>query len=441
MDPLAKRFWHVKTRLVVALLFGWCGGGSGGSSCLAASVAPTAYFPAGFPAPAIPSGNPLTPAKIELGRHLFYDVRLSVTRTYSCASCHQQTRAFSDGKARAIGATGARHRHNAMAIINAAFAANLGWTDPRLTQIEDQLRIPLFGRDPVEMGLTDPLPVALVAQLQRDPYYRVAFTRAFATPTLGAVPRTELSRVRSTGGHAAQARASPSEALQGQSLIDADHVIKALAAFVRSIVSYRSPLDRRLFADDVSALSPAAQRGMRLFFSARTRCAQCHNGINLGGPVRTSQAPRTTAVLRNTGLYNVDGKGSYPAGDQGAIEHTHRPADMGAFRIPTLRNIALTAPYMHDGSLPTLDAVLSHYESGGHASVFVSSQVHAFTLTRAERGDLIAFLNALTDDAFVHDARLSDPWHSAISGATRGAVRPADARNALWPPWAVAGRG
>lgn len=359
--------------------------------CLAASVAPSPYFPPGFPAPAIPASNPLTTAKVELGRHLFYDVRLSVTRTYSCASCHQQAHAFSDGKVRATGATGQQHRHNTMAIGNAAFAASLGWNDPHLTQIEDQLRIPLFGRVPVEMGLTDPLPGALVAELQHDSYYRTAFMQAFEAPPRAASPLATAS-------------------------IDANHIIKALAAFVRTIVSYRSPLDRLLFADDTRALSPAARRGMRLFFSPRTQCTQCHNGINLGGPVRTAQAPHMVAVLRNTGLYNVDGNGGYPAGDQGAIEHTHLAGDMGAFRIPTLRNIALTAPYMHDGSLPTLAAVLAHYASGAHPSARVSSQVRAFTLKPVERQELIAFLNALTDDAFVHDARLGDPWPPAAGG-------------------------
>ena len=195
--------------------------------------------------------------------------------------------------------------------------------------------------------------------------------------------------------------------------------MQAIAAFVRTIVSYRAPLDRLLFDDDHTALSLAAQRGMRLFFSARTRCARCHAGINLGGPLRTRAAPRVAAVMRNNGLYDVDGKGSYPAADRGAIERTGQPVDMGAFRIPTLRNVALTAPYMHDGSMPTLAAVLTHYARGGHASPYRSSSVRGFALTPAEQLDLIAFLNALTDRALTSDHRYSDPRGDRRSASVR----------------------
>ena len=336
----------------------------------------SATVPAGFPDMAVPAGNPQTQAKAELGRHLFYDTRLSVTGTYSCASCHVQARAFTDGRTRAIGATGQPHRHNTPTIANAAYAASLGWSDPRLVLLEQQLRIPLFGTTPVEMGLTDPLPAALVRALRADPYYQSAFARAFP------------------GGPAP---------------VDARHVVMALASFVRTVLSYRAPLDRLLFADDRTALSAPARRGMTLFFSPRTRCAQCHNGIALGGPVRTQSRPDARPILRNTGLYDVDGRGGYPPADSGAIEHTGKAADMGAFRIPTLRNVALTAPYMHDGSLPTLAAVLDHYARGGHAGRHRSPQVSGFVLTAAERSDLLEFLQALTDSALLHDRRFADP--------------------------------
>ena len=341
-----------------------------------AKVVGEPFVPAGFPAPLVPSDNPITAAKAELGRHLFYDTRLSVNEKYSCASCHIQARAFTDGRVRAVGATGQLHRHNTMAIANAAYSASFGWNDPKLVRLEDQLRIPLFGIKPVEMGLTDPLPPQLVQALARDAYYGSAFVRAF-----------------------------PGE----RPMIDAQHIIKALASFVRTIVSYRSPLDRLLFADDHTALDATAQRGMRLFFSSRLACASCHAGVNLGGPLRTHDAPRISPVLRNNGLYDVDGKGSYPVGDTGAIEHTHRARDMGAFRIPTLRNIALTAPYMHDGTLPTLDAVLDHYARGGHSGRYRSAQVRGFTLTQQERRDLLAFLNALTDHVLLADSRYGAP--------------------------------
>ena len=126
--------------------------------------------------------------------------------------------------------------------------------------------------------------------------------------------------------------------------ISMDHIIKAIAAFERSLISGRSPFDRYVYDDDRTALTAAQKRGMALFFSARAGCAQCHSGINFSGPLIYEGHGRESAAFANTGLYDVDGRGGYPAGDRGLIEVTRRPADMGRFRVPTLRNIALTAP-------------------------------------------------------------------------------------------------
>jgi cytochrome c peroxidase len=150
--------------------------------------------------------------------------------------------------------------------------------------------------------------------------------------------------------------------------------------------------------------------GMTLFFSRRLHCSECHAGFNLSGPVDFAVAkvhPRP--VFHNTGLYDVDGAGAYPATDRGLRDVTRDPKDMGQFRAPTLRNVAVTAPYMHDGSLPTLEAVLDHYASGGHASRFRSRAVTGFTLTAEERTDLLAFLTSLTDDRFLEDPAFGKP--------------------------------
>ncbi len=160
-----------------------------------------------------------------------------------------------------------------------------------------------------------------------------------------------------------------------------DNAIKAIAAFERTLLSANSPVDRYLYRDERTALDPAAVRGMTLFFSDRLACAGCHAGFNLSGPTVHDGAAAPTPTFHNTGLYDVDGRGGYPSTDRGLIDQTRRPADMGRFRAPTLRNVAVTAPYMHDGSVPTLEAAVSHYASGGRQSPFKSPRLKGFTLS------------------------------------------------------------
>jgi cytochrome c peroxidase len=185
--------------------------------------------------------------------------------------------------------------------------------------------------------------------------------------------------------------------------ISMDHIIKAIAAFERTLISGRSPFDRYVFDDDREAMPEPAKRGMALFYSARTGCAQCHSGLNFSGPMVYEGHAVKEAVFANTGLYDLDGRGSYPKSDRGLIEVTHRAADMGKFRVPTLRNVALTAPYMHDGSLSSLEDVLGHYVRGGHKSPRRDRRIRPFTLSAAERVDLLAFLDSLTDTEFVRN--------------------------------------
>jgi cytochrome c peroxidase len=150
-------------------------------------------------------------------------------------------------------------------------------------------------------------------------------------------------------------------------------------------------------------------RGMRLFFSERLACAGCHAGFNLSGPTVHDGAATSPPTFHNTGLYDVDGRGAYPSTDRGLIDQTRRPDDMGRFRAPTLRNIAVTAPYMHDGSLPSLEAAVAHYASGGRQSPFKSPRLKGFRLSAAEIADLVAFLNALTDREFLTNPAFARP--------------------------------
>jgi cytochrome c peroxidase len=187
------------------------------------------------------------------------------------------------------------------------------------------------------------------------------------------------------------------------------HMIQAIASFERTLISGRSPFDRYVFDDDQTALSDSAKRGMALFYSARAGCGQCHSGINFAGAIVHDGQLRTRALFANTGLYDLDARGAYPASDRGLIEVTHRGADMGKFKVPTLRNVALTAPYMHDGSLPTLEAVLDHYVRGGQKNPLQDSRVRPFVLSQTERADLLEFLKSLTDREFVENPEFSDP--------------------------------
>ena len=193
-------------------------------------------------------------------------------------------------------------------------------------------------------------------------------------------------------------------------------VIQALAAFERTLISGDSAYDRWVYRDQRSAMDEPARRGMRLFFSQRLACFECHSGFNFSGPVTFRGAAANRPAFHNTGLYNLGGKGLYPRTNQGLASFTGEREDMGRFRAPTLRNVALTAPYMHDGSLATLDAVVDHYAAGGRGSAsggenpFKSPLVRGFRLTDREQRDLVAFLESLTDPGFVSDPRFADPW-------------------------------
>jgi cytochrome c peroxidase len=323
-------------------------------------------LPPGLPTPSVPADNPMTVPKIDLGRRLFYDVRLSGNGTFACASCHQQSRAFTDGRAQAIGSTGATHARSTMSLANVAYNASFGWADPSLRTLEAQMLVPMFNEHPIELGLKGRETEVAARFASRDD--RARFRAAF-----------------------------PSD----PNPITLPNIVKAIASFERTLVSGESALDRYLYRDDKSAMSADALEGMKLYFSPQLRCADCHASFNLSGPVTFHGAKEATLVFHNTGLYDVDGRGAYPLSDRGLIDLTRRPQDMGRFRAPTLRNIAVTAPYMHDGSVATLDAALDHYASGGKQSPLRSESVRGFPLTSAERRVLVAFLESLTDNVFL----------------------------------------
>jgi len=339
-----------------------------------------------LPLPEVPADNPMSDVKVELGRRLFYDARLSINNTTSCASCHLQALAFTDGRPRAIGATGEIHPRGAMSLVNTAYASRLTWANSLLDRLEDQALTPMFGDNPVEMGMAGK--EAQIEQLLRsDPHYSSLLP--------GAFPADD----------------DPFSIL---------NVIRSIATFVRTIVSFDSPYDQFLRGDE-TAISDTAKRGMDLFFSERLECFHCHGGFNFTDSTTHANANVDRVGYHNTGLYNIDNNGAYPADNTGLYDMTGDRRDMGRFKAPTLRNIAVTAPYMHDGSVATLAEVISNYARGGRLlesgpnagdgrrSPFKSEFIRGFELSDEERADLLAFLESLTDNAVLNDPAYSNP--------------------------------
>ncbi|MEY2539631.1 MAG: cytochrome c peroxidase [Verrucomicrobiota bacterium] len=346
-------------------------------------------LPKAFPKPRVPAGNPMSYAKVELGRRLFYDKRLSLNGTQSCASCHKQELAFTDGRDTSMGATGQTHPRSAMSLVNVAYSAALTWSNPNLQTLEKQALIPMFSEHPVELGMLGKED-AVLSCLRSDPLYRALFRKSFP---------------------------------EAKDCFSIANVAKALAAFERSIISARSPYDRYYYGGEQNAISDSAKRGEILFFNDLVGgCFRCHGGFNFSDATEYEGSGNGPVEFHNTGLYNLPGPSSYPSPNVGISEHTRKQADEGKFKAPSLRNVALTAPYMHDGSIATLEEVLDHYAAGGRT---IASGPHAgrgfdnphkdrrmtgITFSAQNRKDLIAFLNSLTDTELIHDTRFSNPW-------------------------------
>jgi cytochrome c peroxidase len=326
-------------------------------------------LPKGFPHPIMPKDNPMSAAKVALGRELFFDVNLSFNQSMSCATCHQPQFAFSEPQKTAVGSTGQKHRRNSQSLVNVAYNSNLTWAHSGLNQIERQILIPMFSEEPIELGITGH--EREVLQRFEKPTYSKLFENAF------------------DGRQATY-----------------DRIVKALASYVRSLTSFASPFDEYAYKSNDDAMSDAAKRGMELFFSEKFECFHCHGGFNF---TQSSQHENQRLDLRpfhNTGLYNVDNKGAYPLYDQGLIEATLQPEDMGKFRAPTLRNVEVSAPYMHDGSLATLGDVIDFYAAGGRgqgvSNPLKSPFLAGFELQLHQKQELIAFLQSLTDRQFLN---------------------------------------
>jgi cytochrome c peroxidase len=336
-------------------------------------------LPPGFPEPLVPADNPMTVEKVALGEALFHDARLSWNESLSCATCHDAARAFADGRERPEGSDGTVLARNAMGLLNAAWLVPYTWANPGLETLEEQALVPLFGDFPLELGLQRDTE-AILGRFAGDPALAAAFEAAFP---------------------------------EADDPITTDAVVQALASYQRTLTSADSGYDRFFYEGDANGMSAAAQRGMALFFSERTECYHCHGGFLFTSAVRSAAQPGVVPGFFNTGLYNVGGTGDYPAGNQGLFELTGDPADRGKFRVPSLRNVAVTAPYMHDGSIATLAEVVAIYAAGGRhiedgelagdGREHPNKDVLVFELglTDGEQADVVAFLEALTDSRFM----------------------------------------
>jgi len=294
-------------------------------------------LPPGFPAPVVPEDNPLSDARVALGELLFADRRLSVTGEHACVSCHDPVRAFTDGQPLAIGARGEKLRRNSPSILYSAWNPSLGWDAPGSATLEAQMLTPLFARHPVELGLAG-IEGRVIARLEADPALRAQFAAAF-----------------------------PSETAP----VTMENVVRAIAGFERSLGAADSAFDRYVFGADGSGMSEAARRGMQLFFGERAGCTGCHSGLTFAGALRSVDDPAAAPRFADNG-------------------HGER----SVARVPSLRNVAVTAPYMRDGGLPTLASVIEHYDQGSRDAVPALPALH---LTAQEKADLQAFLESLTD--------------------------------------------
>jgi cytochrome c peroxidase len=297
-----------------------------------AGLSASAAEPLGLSPVPVPKDNPQTPEKIHLGKQLYFDKRLSKDDTVSCASCHDPKFGFSNGERFATGVGGAKGGRSAPSVINSAYYRQQFW-DGRAASLEEQALGPIA--NPIEMAL--PIEDA-VAKLNRINGYKTSFQKVFGTD------------------------------------VTADGIAKAIAAYERTVISGNAPYDR-FKAGDKSALSEAAQRGMKLFFG-KANCSACHGGTNFS----------------DSGYHNIGIGMDAKEPDPGRFAISKLSGDTGAFKTPTLREIARTAPYMHDGSLATLEDVVDHYDKGGIQNEYLDEEMFELRLTPVEKAALVTFM-------------------------------------------------
>lgn len=362
-------------------------------------------LPPGFPIPNVPVENPMSEAKVYLGRFLFYDTKLSSNQTQRCSSCHRQSLAFSDGRIVGIGSTGELHPRNPQHLSNVAYHPVLTWSNPLMINLEVQSKTPLFGTNPIELGLTND---SYLERFRSDSFYRDLFYKAY-------------------GG--------------GLENINEQSIRFALASFQRTLISGNSAYDKFVYQNQTTAMTASAVRGMNIFNGEVAECFHCHGGFNFTDTTSHTGIKNPEVIFNDNGNKSLTNCQNPPNGftcptpysslsdnKKGLYELSGRSADIGKFRAPSLRNVALTFPYMHDGSFqcdnpPTtgtysdvcarnaLGKVIDQYMRGGLTpSNKDSTLIRGFSLTQQEKTDLIEFLMSLTDQEFISNSDFSNPF-------------------------------
>lgn len=302
-------------------------------------------IPTGFPAPAIPAGNEINPERYALGKKLFYDPIMSRDSSVSCASCHRPEFAFSDTEAFSKGVNAAPGTRNAPSLANVAYHPYFT-REGGVPTLEMQVLVPI--QEHVEFDYNI---LRIAERMNRDSAYRQMSQRAY------------------------------------NRLPDPFVITRSIACFERTLISGNSRYDLYRYKGIRTALSESEKRGMGLFFGNRAQCSSCHGGFNF-----------THYAFENNGLYDL-------YADPGRFRLTGDSSDLARFKVPSLRNVELTAPYMHDGSMATLADVIQHYNTGGKAHPHKSPLIRPIGLTAGEKKDLESFLRSLTDPDFVHNPK------------------------------------
>ncbi len=320
--------------------------------------------------------------KIELGRYLFFDRRLSVNNTRSCATCHNPQFAFTDGYKRSLGVYADLHQRNTQPLFNLSYLKYFTAADSTLHSPLQQMDNPLLSDHPAEMGVKGN-EEKILQKIKGDEYYRQLFVDV----------TSEISWT---------------------------NIKSFINLFINSLRSYNSPYDKFIKGDS-TALNASQKKGLQLFFSDELKCASCHGGFNFSTPSVTDEK-NDTVFYFNTGLYNIDGKGAYPAYDEGLYQLTKSKPDMGKFRVPSLRNLSFTAPFFHDGSASTLTEVIDSYANGGRKieeginkgdgskNPLKNPFIKGFSITQEDKINLISFLESLSDSTFINNAAYQNPF-------------------------------
>ncbi len=303
----------------------------------------------------------------EIGRYLFFDKRLSYNNTKSCASCHDPELAFTDGYHRSIGANGDLHKRNAPTLLNISGNHFFTYADSTVQSIYQQVNIPLFNNQFTELGAIRNKE-AILDRINNDPVYNKLLQQA------------------------------------GKSKASWDDIRLCLEIYCQSLNSYKAKYDKVLKEEAI--YTPDEKEGASIFFSKELGCSQCHGGVNFNMPANNS------SPYADNGFYEPDSSHVTRkfSTDQGLFELSNNPSDIGQFKIPTLRNCMVTAPYMHDGRINTMDSVISIYSKGGNKHVNKHPLITGFSITEREKKQLIRFLQTLTDTSYLKSEYFTDPF-------------------------------